>query len=67
MPSVRADGERDDAGDEPHLQRDAQAVEDRRVEVAALRVGAEQMRVAVRADEARRAPRVGEAAGCARS
>ena len=48
------------AGDEPHLQRDAKAVEDRRIEVAALRVGAEEMRVAVLADEARRAPGVRE-------
>ena len=55
MPSVAPMHERDRAGDQPHLQRDAQAVEDRRKEVAALRVGAEPVRVAAVADEARRA------------
>ena len=49
-----------DARDEAHLQRNTQAVEDSRPHVAALRICAEPMREAVRADEARRAARIAE-------
>ena len=61
QPEARPDAEREHAGREPHLDRDAQAVEDRGEEVAPLRVGAEPVRVALGPDEARRPTRVRQA------
>ena len=62
----RADAERnaqregDGTCHQPHLQGDAQAVENGREQVAPLRIGAEPMCVAALADIARRAARIGE-------
>ena len=53
-----AEDERHSSGRDADLDRDAQAVKDRREKIAALRVGAEDVHVAARPDKTRRAARV---------
>ena len=56
--------ERNHARDQPDLQRDTQPVQDGRIQVAPLRVGAKQMGETAAAKIARRAPRVGQHQFC---